>query len=235
MTERFDLQRFDGWDALVDAAVGVIAAALTNAVLERGRATAALSGGSTPGDIYRLLARQALPWRRITATLTDERWVDASSPDSNARLLRETLLQNKAARAALLPLKPGDAGTPEDAAAETARALAPHLPLDAVLLGMGADGHVASLFPGSPALAAGSAPDAASCIAVPAGRPAPPQPRLSLSLPVLLEARRLLLVIRGPEKLDLLQEAASTEESGVLPVSMLLRQAPTPVRVLWAP
>lgn len=232
----FVLERFQTWGALTETAADRLVDALSTGLRKRERAWAALSGGSTPGDIYHELSRRPLPWERITVTLTDERWVDASSPDSNARLLRETLLQHAAASASLLSLKPEAATEPAQAAAEVSLAFAGVLPLDAALLGMGLDGHFASLFPGNPALAAGLAPIAPPCIAVPSGRPAPTGPRLSLTLPVLVGATSLLLVIRGDEKLEVLRRAATIDDaSGAAPISALLRSVTKPLPVLWAP
>jgi 6-phosphogluconolactonase len=162
-------------------------------------------------------------------TLTDERWVDAESADSNARLVGESLLQGAAASARFVPLKAAHALNSESAARTASAVLDELRPLDAVLLGMGADGHFASLFPGSPALERGLDPAAPAVIAVPAGTPAPVQPRLSLTLPALADAGLVLLAIRGDEKLEALDSA----EAEGLPIAALMRAAP--VQVYWAP
>lgn len=223
------IERLPSWAALVDAAADRLAEALEAGLAERGRASLALAGGSTPGDIYRRLSGRALDWSRVGVTLTDERWVEPNSPDSNARLVLEALLTGPAARARFIPLKP-DGTSQLEAPAEAEAALADLWPLDSALLGMGADGHFASLFPGSPALDMGLAPHGpARVVAAPAGAPAPPQPRLSLTLSALRDARGLLLAIRGAEKLSVLERA----EIDGLPVAALLRHAP--VQVLWAP
>jgi 6-phosphogluconolactonase len=223
------VRRFESWAALVEAAAEALSRTLAEAVAERGRATLALAGGTTPSDIYRSLSGRALDWSRVAVTLTDERWVAADSADSNARLVGETLLQGPASSARFVPLKAADALNGEHAAQTATLALEGLRPLDAVLLGMGADGHFASLFPGSPALARGLDPDAPAVIAVPAGTPAPVQPRLSLTLPALSNAGLLLLAIRGEEKLEVL---GSAQAEG-LPIAALMRAAP--VQVYWAP
>lgn len=226
------IERFGDWRALVEAAADRLGEALEVGLGRRGAATLACAGGSTPGDIYRRLSGRPLDWAQVTVTLTDERWVEAGSPDSNARLVRETLLQGAASEARLLPLKDEASTTPESAAALAERALSAAPPFAAVLLGMGADGHFASLFPDSPALAAGLDPRGrARVVAVPAGEPAPSQPRLSLTLSALLEAPRVLLAIRGPEKLAVLERAAGDR----LPAGALLEQDRAPVSVMWAP
>ncbi|MBW3618142.1 MAG: 6-phosphogluconolactonase, partial [Proteobacteria bacterium] len=177
------LRRFETWDGLVQAAAEALGGALEHALRERGSASLALAGGGTPADIYRRLSHRELDWPRVSVTPTDERWVEADSPESNARLVRETLLQGRAASARLLPLKEEGRPTPEAAAQGAEAALAAVWPLDAVLLGMGGDGHFASLFPGSASLPAGLDPCGdRRVISVPAGTPAPTQPRLSLTL-----------------------------------------------------
>jgi 6-phosphogluconolactonase len=223
------VRRFESWAALVEAAAEALSRALAEAVAERGGATLALAGGTTPSDIYRSLSGQALDWSRVAVTLTDERWVDAESADSNARLVGETLLQGAAASARFVPLKAAHALNSESAARTASAVLDELRPLDAVLLGMGADGHFASLFPGSPALERGLDPAAPAVIAVPAGTPAPVQPRLSLTLPALADAGLLLLAIRGDEKLEVFESA----EAEGLPIAALVRAAP--VQVYWAP
>lgn len=210
------------------AAGAAIASALAGGVAQFGRAGFAGAGGRTPGETYAWLSTADLPWDKVTVTLTDERWVDPDSPDSNEGLMRRALLTERAAAARLLPLWSA-APTPEEAAAAAGAMLAEHLPLDAVLLGMGDDGHFASLFPGNPALAEGL--DLSSgklVIAAPAGEPMPPQPRISLTLPALLKARTVILLITGEAKLYAL-------EAEDAPVAALLAQTVTPVRILWAP
>lgn len=229
------LRRFETWDELTATAADAVVGALHAGLQAREEASLAVAGGRTPGDIYRRLSTQSLDWSRVVVTLTDERWIDPASPESNARLLGETLLQDRAASARFIPLNDPSAVSPEAAAAvaDTALAAAPW-PLDAVLLGMGDDGHIASLFPGNSALTIGLDPEALlRCIAVPAGEPAPPQPRLSLTLRALLDTRLLLLVIRGAGKLDALDRAR--EPDAAAPVATLLRQTGAPVSIFWAP
>lgn len=223
------MRRFESWAALVGAAAEALAGALDRGIAERGRASLALAGGTTPSDIYRRLSGRALDWGRVAVTLTDERWVDANSADSNARLVGETLLEDPAASARFVPLKAAHALNSEGAARSASAVLDELRPLDAVLLGMGADGHFASLFPGSPALERGLDLGAPAVIAVPAGTPAPVQPRLTLTLPVLAEAGLLLLVIRGGDKLEVMRSA----EAEGLPIAALFRAAS--VQVYWAP
>ncbi|MDB5429075.1 MAG: pgl [Caulobacter sp.] len=211
------------------AAGAAIAAALADGIAQRGHAGFAGAGGRTPGETYAWLSTADLAWDKVTVTLTDERWVDPDSPQSNEALLRDTLLQDRGAAARLLPLWSA-APSPEAAADAAGPVLAEQLPLDAVLLGMGEDGHFASLFPGSPVLAEGLDPDGQRLVvAAPVGEPMPPQPRISLTLAALLQTRLLILLVTGEAKLKAL------EAPDGLPISALLTQTRTPVRILWAP
>jgi 6-phosphogluconolactonase len=225
------LEVFADRDALAEAASGLIAERLERALRLRGRAAFLATGGSTPAETYRRLREAPIDWSKVAVGLTDERWVPPTSPDSNERMLRETLLAGPAARARFVPLW-SQAQGPE-AAARTAepdiRALGP---ADVVLLGMGEDGHIASLFPGSPALEAGLDPGGRRlCIGVPDGVPAPPQARISLTLPALLNGL-VLILISGEAKRRTLEAALQGAD---LPVRRVLAQPRVPVRILWSP
>jgi 6-phosphogluconolactonase len=210
-------------ESMAEAAAEEARAVLSAALAERGRASLVATGGSTPGPFYDRLAQAALDWGRITVTLSDERWVDPSSPDSNERLVRDRLLREAAAAATFIPLK--GHGTPEEDAARASAALAqaPH-PFDLVILGMGDDGHIASLFPGSPALPRGLDPDHQElCIPVPAGEGrAPAQPRLTLTLTALKSAGRVILLFSGRRKFDVLERALQQPDPYLYPVCGIL-------------
>jgi 6-phosphogluconolactonase len=214
------------------AAAAAIANALTYRLRLRGEGSIVVTGGRSPGAVYDILSAAALDWSKVVVTLSDERFVDVASPDSNERLVRERLLQGRAARARLHGLR-GSAPTPEEAAAEASAFLAALPPFDAVMLGMGEDGHIASLFPGNPALAAGLDRAAPACIAVPQGEGIPPaQPRLSLSLARLVSSRLVIIVAGGAEKRRVLERALDDSDSTPFPVRALLKAAPTR-RILW--
>lgn len=212
------------------AAAEAIADWLVAGLAEDDRASFVATGGSTPGEVYDLLSTLPLPWEQISVTLSDERWVPPDSPDSNARLLRERLLVGAAAAANVVPLW-SNAPTTEDAAEMAEAAIADLLPADVVLLGMGEDGHIASLFPGSPVLEEGLDPLGGSLvIPVPKGDPAPPQDRLSLTLYALRQSYLILVLIRGDAKRRVIEEEAG------LPIHALLDAAgETPVRIIWSP
>lgn len=224
------IEAFSSRQALYDATASALASALSAAVASRGRAGFAATGGTTPAPVYDRLAASDAPWKRITVTLTDERWVAPSHADSNEGLVRRHLLVGAAAKATFAPLY-FDGVSPEEAALRAEPGVAAATPFGAVLLGVGADGHFASLFPGSPVLAQGLDPAGERrVLAVPAGSPAPNIPRLSLTLGALIDADLIVLLITGQAKRALLEDPVDP----ALPVSALLKQDRVPVRILWA-
>ena len=226
------LEAFADEGALARGAASLVADRLREGLTRRGEASFAASGGRTPVTTYEVLSGAALAWEAVTVVPTDERWVPPSSPDSNEGLLRRHLLRDKASGARLLPLWSGK-DVLEAAAACGDLAVSALTPFDAVLLGMGEDGHLASLFPHSPALAQGLDPDSDRfCVAVPAAKPAPALPRLSLTARALLDARLIVLLVTGEAKRRTLQAALKGAD---LPVRRVLVQDRAPVRILWAP
>lgn len=219
--------------AELDAALAAfVAECLRAAIAERSQASLIVSGGSTPRAMLQRLSREALDWSRVAVTLADERWVDAAHADSNERMVRETLLQNAAASARFLPLKNGATTAAGGAAAVAACLDAFPFPCDVTLLGMGNDGHTASLFPGSPQLAAGLAADRGTrCLAVDA--PGAAHERLSLTRSALLDTRQLIIHITGPEKWAVLMQAQADDVIDVLPVRLAIHQEKVPCHVFW--
>lgn len=212
-----------------------IAELLREALSDRGHALLAVSGGSTPKEFFARLSQESLNWTNVQITLVDERWVPDTDDRSNAKLVQTTLLKNAAASASFVPLFSG-APTPEDGlAATTARINALKLPFDAVVLGMGDDGHTASFFPGGDRLTdaldlAGTAP------VLPMRAPDAGEPRITLSLPTLLNARALFLLVAGDKKRDLLADARLGQGAARdYPVRAVLTQQRVPVAVYWCP
>lgn len=207
---------------------------LEAAVLRRGRAVFAGSGGSTPSPIYAQMARMTLDWDKVVVTLIDERYVPETSPDSNAALLKRTLLTGPAAAARFVPLY-APAVTVDRAAAEATKALAAEGGrLDAVLLGMGEDGHICSMFPHSPTLKTLLTPTLSPAVlGVPQGRDgmAPSLERLSINLPYLMQAGRVVLALTGAKKREVFEREAAGDPR-VQPIAALLA-ARVPLEVLW--
>ena len=212
-------------DALADAAADAVSRTLAKALLNRGRAGLVATGGRSPGPVYDRLQNAALNWTRVIVTLSDERCVDADDPASNARLVRERLLAGPARRAHFLPLWPA----PEPAA------LAAILPFDAVMLGMGEDGHIASMIPGDPGLE-GAMTTADLIRGVPAGLGRPPLARTTLTLSAITNARAVFLLIAGEAKREVVRRAQAGED---LPVGRLISRTKAPqgppLRIFWTP
>lgn len=226
--------RFPDSTALAHALSGELKVDLDEAIAARKTASLVVSGGRTPLKLFQQLRREPADWKNIWVTLADERWVETTAEASNERLLREHLLVDDAAVARFVGLK-NPAPTPESGAEWSWRALSrvPR-PFDVVVLGMGDDGHTASLFPGSLALA--RALDVAvppGCVAVNAL--AAPHARMSLNLAALLDARRIVLHIEGDAKWQVYQRARAPGSAAELPVRAILHQKEVPVDVFWAP
>jgi len=211
-----------------------IAEGLRAAIAARGLASLVVSGGRSPVGLFEQLRSQPLDWSRVCVALADERWVEPLDPSSNERLVRDVLLKDAAAAARFQGLKNAaptpDLGVP-DAWGTFARV---PRPFDAVVLGMGDDGHTASLFPGSPQLAAALDPSAApGCIGMLA--PAEPRLRISLNLAALLDSRRIVILITGESKWRTYAVACGPGPAEEMPVRTVLRQKKIPVDVIWSP
>jgi 6-phosphogluconolactonase len=189
---------------LMAALARVLEAALGAALTRKPRVILAVPGGTTPGPLFDVLSGAALDWDRVHVLLTDERWVPESDPASNAALIRARLLKGHAAAAQFTPYYKADMDIAAAARALSV-ALEPALPIDVLLLGMGADMHTASLFPGAQGLAAALSPDAPMLLPVhPTGQPAQ---RFSLTAPALRAAGTTHLLITGNDKRAALLQA----------------------------
>ncbi|MFN3261471.1 MAG: 6-phosphogluconolactonase [Pikeienuella sp.] len=212
--------------ALAAALAREAAETLRAAIVARGRALFAAPGGSTPAAFLAALAAAPLDWARVTILPGDERWVPPEDDRSNEGMIRRAM-----PGARILPFWRAGEG-PEAAAPRLSAELAPLLPLDLAVIGMGEDMHCASLFPGAGALPAALAADAPPVMAIRA--PGAPEPRLTLTLPPLAGAGRLVLLIRGEAKREALALATETEDPLAAPVSAVLRAARA-AEVRWAP
>jgi len=197
------IEPFPSAAELADAAARAISGTLSDAITVRARATLVATGGRSPGAIYDRLSATALDWNQVTITLSDERCVGEDHSDSNAGLVRSRLVQ----------------------------VLRAQTPFDVVMLGMGEDGHVASLIPGDPGLEnALTTPDLLR--GVPAGLGQPPLARTTLTLTAILSARAIFLLIAGEAKRGVVARAASGED---LPITGLIRGAGDRLRIFWTP
>ncbi|MEM1433083.1 MAG: 6-phosphogluconolactonase [Pseudomonadota bacterium] len=197
------------------AAAALLARRLREDLATGSRAGLVVSGGSTPADCLNRLAKETLSWDRVDVCLTDERCVPVDSDLSNARMVRAQLLEAGAREATLHSLT------------ETGIAALP-LPFSAVLVGMGTDGHFASIFPDMPDL--GAALDVVGAQSLMTVRTAAsPVTRVTMTLALLLNAQQIVLLAFGEEKRRILAQP------GALPVATLLAQTITPITVVWAP
>ncbi|PWW01351.1 6-phosphogluconolactonase [Hoeflea marina] len=220
--------------ALAEALAARVAAALAEAIRTRGAASIAVSGGSTPKAFFANLSTADIDWSKVTVTLVDERAVPPSHERSNQRLVVTQLLQNRAAAAGFVPLwsVPMDGARLVDLADAAIGRIG--RPFDVVVLGMGLDGHTASFFPGGSALAEATDPAATRSVMSMEAEGAG-EPRLTLTLPLLVEAPLLVLHIEGKDKLQVLTEALGPGPETALPVRAVLRHARHPVNIYWAP
>ncbi len=220
--------------SLVAELTDQIAALLAAGIKANGKASLAVSGGSTPVALFEHLSRTGIPWQDVVITLVDERWVEPTGDDSNERLVQNHLLQNKAVAATFIGMKNAAPTAGAGEAECELRLQEVPLPFDVLILGMGGDGHTASLFPGADKL--GAATDMGSgrtCMGL-----APltaPHERMSLTLPAILNSRQIFLHIVGRDKKHVLENANTNGPAEELPIRFILRQQTTPLSVYWAP
>jgi len=207
-----------------------VAKQLSAAIDAQGTATLVVSGGRSPVAFFQHLAKQTLDWSNVVVSLADERWVPVEHADSNAGLLKKYLLQGSAAKAQFLSLYSAAANLEQ--AAEHADRLLSELPvIDVLVLGMGDDGHTASLFPGSPNLAEALQADGTRrCY--PMMAPTVPRQRLTMSRALLASAKHKILSISGQSKLTTLNTALAGDDVAALPIRAFLQ--PT-LEIYWCP
>ena len=223
-------QTFNTPALLAEGLAKQVAGQLNDAIAARGVATLVVSGGRSPVAFFEALLKQPLDWSNVVVSLADERWVPVEHADSNAGLLKRHLLQGPAAKARFVGLY-NAAATLDEAALQADRVLAELPPIDVLVLGMGDDGHTASLFPGSPNLAQALELDnPRRCW--PMLAPSVPHQRLSMSRSLLASARSTLLSIQGLAKLNTLNEALAVGEVTVLPIRAFLQP---PLEIYWCP
>ncbi len=231
ISEMVHFQSFADKQTLAQLLAAEVALRLRDGIATKGKASLVVSGGSTPKPFFEALQGQELDWESVYITLADERWVDPKDPDSNELLVREHLLPDGAHFVGLKSHAPD----PASGCTETEAALkdVPQ-PFDVVVLGMGDDGHTASLFPHAPELREALAPvNNLLCHAITPPSYAP-HPRITLTLPALLNANRIILHITGQAKHDVFVKASAAGPVEDMPIRAILRQEQTPVDVYWA-
>lgn len=221
-------------DELAAALAQVVAEKLKVGIESRGAGVLAVSGGSTPARFFARLGKdRSVAWDKVFVTLVDERWVPETSSRSNAALVNERMLQGPAAVARFVPLYAGGEEPDAAALARIADAVGKlPAPFDAVVLGLGSDGHTASFFPGGDNLAAALA-DPGPLVSIRA--PGAGEPRVTLTLPRLLDTAALYLHIEGEEKAAVLDEAMGDGPVEEMPIRAVLRQDVVPLTVYWSP
>lgn len=224
--------RFETRDAASLAAAEHIVAALAKRLDAQDEASLIVSGGSTPARCFAELAQADLSWPDVHIVPSDERWVPPDHEDSNEKLIRETLLTGAAADASFFGMYAEGETIGERAAAISTELRTIPFPFACALIGMGADGHFASLFPDADNLDAALDPEFGA-LCVPVQTAASPHPRLSLTLAAISRSDEVVLLIFGNDKWHTLQ--AASESADVFPVSQLLKQKRAPVNVFWAP
>ena len=224
---------FPGPDELAEALADTIAAAISARLAKKGSAAIAVSGGTTPVRFFQALSKKSLNWSAVTITLVDERWVPAESPRSNAGLVQKNLLQGPAAAASFVPLADA-ATTPERGKAGIEQAIrALNLPFAAVTLGMGNDGHTASFFPGGDRLAEALNPSRGQIVETMHADGAG-EPRVTLTLPLLLAADTIAIQIEGAAKRAAFDAAMQPGPVPDMPIRAVLAAQPPP-DVYWCP
>ncbi len=223
---------------LAHALAASVAQVLAEQLLEQEIVSLAVSGGRTPERFFATLAAYPLAWSSIVITLVDERWVPSSSPRSNEALVRKNLLIDQAQKALFIPLHASHIPTPEEGCKIINNSLEERLPLPfgAVILGMGEDGHTASFFPGAENLSTALDMNTTDYVA-PIRAEAAGEPRITLTLPTLLNTRHLFLHFEGEAKKAVYDQAqAEAQEScATHPIGVVLQHAPIRTQVFWCP
>lgn len=228
----YHLNEFSQREELDIALANKVADILANAVALKGRASIAVSGGSTPKGFFKALSQKDLQWSDITVTLADERWVGIESDASNTRLVHENLLQHKAVNAKFFHLKQGAELTEETLDDLNLAASTSLLPLDVLILGMGEDGHTASLFPCSDEI-----DQALSLTANPLLKVVPksaPHDRITFSFAHLKSSKNVFLHISGVSKQTVLNQAIKESNIREMPIRAFLNDPEINTNVYWA-
>ena len=235
MNPENNFHSFPDREALIRKLTRTITEILKRGIEQNRKASLAVSGGRTPVALFEALSLTDIPWQNVDITLVDERWVDPTYGDSNENLVRSHLLQNNAAAAHFTGMM-NSAATAAAGESECEKQLKKiSRPFDVLILGMGNDGHTASLFPGAEKLAQATDMNSGKiCIAI--SPPAAPHKRMTLTLPEILKSRNIFLHITGQDKKNVLDKAHTDGTTADMPIRFILRRPEhrPPVSVFWA-
>ena len=233
MANNFKLREFNSTEELDKNLSKYIERILKQSLQDDFQTSLVMSGGSTPKGLFQLLSNTKLDWSNILVTLADDRWVDVSHKDSNERLIKDLMLRKHAENAKFVSLKTAHTSA-SDGAMELEHSFPKISSFSLVILGMGADGHTASLFPNTDSLRDGI--DLNSSRQFIASKPADaPHMRISMTACRLLAADEIIIHITGDEKRKVLDKAFSGTDAAEIPVRIILNQTKVPVTVFWSP
>ena len=204
---------------------------LTETIRKRGRASMAVSGGSTPIKLFKEFSLLSIDWTKIDLTLVDDRWIDAKNADSNELLVRTHFIKNKAAKVNFIPLKNNSKTAKEGQIYSEKMLRKITLPFDVVVLGMGSDGHTASLFPCSEELSEAMSLNNSNYLISTSPKTAPYQ-RLSLTARVIFDSNNVYLHLNGSNKLNTLESAMEYRDASKMPIYAFLEKGLT---IYWSP
>jgi 6-phosphogluconolactonase len=205
---------------------------LRDGIEENGRASLVVSGGRTPAALFDSLSKSSLDWSNVDISLADERWVENTDDASNEKMLRTKLLINNAANANFVPLKTQHSNAEDAVLTCTDNIFKMHRPFDVLILGMGEDGHTASLFPCSEQIAQGLDLESESSYIAVQPTTAPNQ-RMSLTLPALLNSNQIFLHLTGESKKEVLNTVLDGDDELAMPIRAVINNAD--VALMWAP
>lgn len=236
MPHQTTIKSFPDRESLTALLATTIASSLRDGITSTGRASLAVSGGSTPVQLFKTLSEIDIPWQDIDICLVDERWVATDEPDSNERLVKTHLLQNRAAAATFTGMKNSAKTAGEGEAECTANIQNIPRPFDVLILGLGTDGHTASLFPGAVKLPQATDMNSGkTCMGI-----APltaPHERMTLTLPAILNSKHIFLHITGQNKKEVIEKALGDGPPEEMPIRFILKQQAqqkTPFSIYWA-
>jgi 6-phosphogluconolactonase len=230
----YKLTEFTARSELDNELAKTVSTILAKAVKNTGKASIAVSGGSTPKGFFSVLSQSDIDWSKVTITLADERWVPIDSDASNTRLVHENLLQNKAKEAKFFHLKQGNEITSETLADLNVAASKTLLPLDVLILGMGEDGHTASLFPCSDEITSGLDVTNDAVLLKVQPKTASHQ-RISFTFASLMTSKNIFLHSCGEGKKTVLTQALGGDDPFEMPIRAFLQHPSLNTQIFWAP